>query len=24
VVDDQPLRSPSGVFGPWRAYRIGL
>jgi protein NirF len=24
VVDEQPLRSPSGVFGPWRAYRIGL
>jgi protein NirF len=24
IVDRQPLRSPSGVFGPWRAFRIGL
>ncbi|MFW6066779.1 MAG: cytochrome D1 domain-containing protein [Myxococcota bacterium] len=24
VVDREPLDSPSGVFGPWRAYRIGL
>jgi protein NirF len=24
VVDEQELDSPSGVFGPWRAYRIGL
>lgn len=24
VVDRKPLRSPSGIFGPWRAFRIGL
>ncbi|MFW6086527.1 MAG: cytochrome D1 domain-containing protein [Myxococcota bacterium] len=24
VVDEEPIHSPSGVFGPWRAYRIGL
>lgn len=24
IVDSQPLDSPSGVFGPWRAYEIGL
>ena len=24
VVDEQTLRSPSGVFGPWRAFRLGL
>ena len=24
VVDQQPLRSPSGVYGPWRAFRLGL
>jgi protein NirF len=24
IVDRHPLRSPSGIFGPWRAFRIGL
>lgn len=24
VEDAEPLRSPSGVFGVWRAFRIGL
>jgi protein NirF len=24
VVDTQAIRSPSGVFGPWRAFQIGL
>lgn len=24
IVDREELSSPSGVFGPWRAYRIGL
>jgi protein NirF len=24
VVDSEELRSPSGVFGPWRAFRLGL
>lgn len=24
VVDRKSLRSPSGIFGPWRAFRIGL
>lgn len=24
IVDSQPLSSPSGVFGVWRAFRIGL
>ena len=24
VVDRQTVRSPSGIFGPWRAFRIGL
>jgi protein NirF len=24
VVDEQTLRSPSGIFGVWRAFRIGL
>lgn len=24
IIDEQPVRSPSGVFGLWRAYQIGL
>ncbi|MBK6516791.1 MAG: hypothetical protein IPG04_22435 [Polyangiaceae bacterium] len=24
VVDVETLRSPSGIFGPWRAFRLGL
>ena len=24
IEDRQPLSSPSGIFGPWRAFRIGL
>ncbi len=24
IVDTQSLRSPSGIFGPWRAFRLGL
>ena len=24
VLDRQPLRSPSGIFGGWRAFRLGL
>jgi protein NirF len=24
IVDSEELRSPSGVFGPWRAFRLGL
>lgn len=24
IVDRETVRSPSGVFGPWRAFRIGL
>jgi protein NirF len=24
IIDVEPLRSPSGVFGPWRAFTIGL
>jgi protein NirF len=24
IVDEHPLESPSGLFGVWRAYRIGL
>ena len=24
IVDTQTLRSPSGIFGPWRAFRVGL
>ncbi|MCC6214122.1 MAG: protein nirF [Polyangiaceae bacterium] len=24
VVDEEPVHSPSGVFGAWRAFRIGL
>jgi protein NirF len=24
IVDSEELRSPSGVFGPWRAFKLGL
>ena len=24
VVDREPVRSPSGIFGPWRAFALGL
>jgi hypothetical protein len=24
IEDEQELSSPSGIFGPWRAFRVGL